>query len=115
MSDKYAEILSAMYEIRDLIRLMAEPAIAERDRKLRNDLRKIVGKSAPKARSVMVMDGTRTQRAIIDQTGINQGDLSALVKRLKQSKLISEDAKHPSLLISVPSNFFDKAGEVQDA
>lgn len=115
MSDKSAEILSAIYEIRDLIRLMAEPAIAKRDQKLRDELRRIVGRSAAKAKSVLVMDGTRTQRAIIDQTDINGGDLSTLVKRLKQGELISEDAKHPKLLISVPSNFFEKDGEVHDA
>jgi hypothetical protein len=34
MDDGYTEILGAVREIRDLVRLLAEPAIAERDRKL---------------------------------------------------------------------------------
>jgi len=44
MSDLSAEILNAILEIRDLVQLMAEPAIAARDKKSRADLRRLVGK-----------------------------------------------------------------------
>jgi hypothetical protein len=110
--DEPSELLSAICEIRDLVRLMAEPAIAERDRKLRAELRRIVGNSARQSNAVMRMNGTRTQRDIHHETGINKGQLSTLVKQLKQSKLLSGDAKNPRLAISIPPNFFE--GEAQD-
>src|SRR5436190_1542574 len=76
MDEYSADILKAIHEIRDLIRLMAEPAIAERDKKLRSELRRIVGNSVPKAKSVLLMDGSRTQSAIQRETGIDKGYLS---------------------------------------
>jgi hypothetical protein len=107
MDEQSAELLSAVREIRDLIRLMAEPAIAERDQKLRTELRRIVGKSIPSSKSVLLMDGSRTQAEIRSVTGINQGNLSTLVKSLSKSKLLSGDGKQPNLAISIPPNFFD--------
>jgi hypothetical protein len=106
MSDS-EQLLSAVQEIRELVRLMAEPAIAERDRKLRVELKQVVGKSAAKSRSVFLMDGTRSQADIKRETGINQGDLSTLVKKLGTSKLLLGDGKKPKLAISVPANFFE--------
>ena len=106
MDENSAEMLTAVLEIRDLIRLMAEPAIAERDRKLRNELRRIVGNSARQSQSVLLMDGTRTQRDIHRETGINVGQLSTLVKQLKSGHLLEADVKQPKLAISIPGNFF---------
>ena len=101
------QLLSAVEEIRDLVRLMAEPAIAERDQKLRLELRRIVGSSAPKSRAVFLMTGTRTQSDIQRESEINQGHLSTLVKQLKENELLSGDAKNPRLAITIPSNFFE--------
>ena len=101
------ELLSAVQEIRSLIRLMAEPAVAERDRKLRTELKRIVGSSIPKSKSVLLMTGTRTQSDIQRETGINQGHLSTLVKQLNEAKLLSGDPKNPKLSISIPSTFFE--------
>ena len=101
------ELLSAVLEIRDLVRLMAEPAIAERDRKLRGDLRRIAGRSAANAQAVLRMDGTRSQTNIHSETGINKGNLSTLIKKLSEARLIAGDARRPKLTISVPSNFFE--------
>ena len=53
------------------------------------------------------MDGSRTQTEIRNETVINQGDLSTLVKRLSERKLLSGDGKKPKLAISIPANFFD--------
>ena len=106
MDETSVEILSAIREIRDLIRLMAEPAIAERDRKLRGELRRVVGRSAGKQRSVLLMDGTRSQAEILREIQINQGDLSTLVKKLAAAKLLSGDGRRPKLAISVPVDFF---------
>jgi len=107
MNDYDAELLGAVREIRDLIRLMAEPAIAERDHKARSELRRIVGNSAAKAKAVLLMDGSRTQRAILLETGINQGHLSTFVKQLKAGNLLSGDGKEPKLALSIGAKFFE--------
>ena len=103
------ELLTAVQEIRDLIRLMAEPAIAERDQKFRAELKRIVGNSVPKSNAVLLMDGSRTQGDIQRETGVNQGNLSTLVKQLKANNLLSGDPKNPKLAITIPSNFFENA------
>jgi DNA-binding MarR family transcriptional regulator len=102
-----ADLLLAVKEIRELLRLMAEPAIAERDQKLRTELRRIVGSSAPKARAVLLMNGGSTQSEIQRETGINKGNLSTLVKQLKENDLLTGDPKNPKLAILIPSNFFE--------
>ena len=106
MDEHSDELLSAVREIRDLIRLMAEPAIAERDQKLRGELRRIVGKSIPKANAVLQMDGSRSQASIHRETGIQKSHLSTLVKLLDESGLLSGNAE-PKLRISIPANFFE--------
>ena len=107
MPDNSTEMLVVLREMRELLRAMAEPAIAERDRKLRDELRRIVGKGEAKAKSVLLMDGSRTQLAIRNETGMNQGNLSTLVKELKARGLVAGDGKQPKLAFSVPPNFFD--------
>jgi hypothetical protein len=86
---------------------MAEPAIAEHDKKARAELRRLVGNSAKKAKAAFLMDGSRIQSVIQKETGVNQGDLSTLVKQLNASKLLSGDGKQPKLAISIPKNFFE--------
>ena len=108
MSEHSAEILQAVSEIRDLVRLLAEPAIAARDQKLRSELRRIVGRSATKAKAVLLMDGSRTQRAIHRESGLNEGHLSTLVKKLKSSNLLSGDGREPRLAIVIRANFFER-------
>lgn len=108
MSEHSEEILHAVNEIRDLIRLMAEPQIAARDQKRREELLRVVGRSAPKQKSIFLMDGTRTQAAIRKLSGIHQGYLSTLVKQLGTHELLSGDSKQPKLAIVIPSNFFKK-------
>ena len=110
MADESSELLSAIKEIRDLLRVMAEHAIAEHYKKARAALRSIVGISPKKAKAVYLMDGTKSQAAIQKETGINQGDLSVLVKLLREEKLLSGDKKEPSLAIKLPKDFFE-AGE----
>jgi len=112
MSDHSEQILSTVNEIRDLIRVMAEPAIAERDRKLRTELRRIVGRSAAAGKAVLLMDGTRSQRQIHRETGLNEGNLSTLVKKLNRSKLVADAGKQPRVIIPIPPNFFDKPDDV---
>jgi DNA-binding MarR family transcriptional regulator len=96
-------------EIRDLLRLLAEPAIALRDEKHRAGVRQLVGKSPLKRKAVLLMDGSQTQIEIKRATGVDQGDLSKLVKALREVGLLDQGDK-PKLLITLPSNFFDEGG-----
>jgi hypothetical protein len=110
--DTSAQLLSAILEIRDLIRIMAEPAVAEHDKKARAELRRIVGTGTKKAEAVLLMDGSRIQAAIQKETGFSKGHLSTLVKDLFASKLLTEDSKQqPKLAISIPKNFFEVGDE----
>lgn len=107
-SDEQTELVR---EIRDLLRIIAEPAIAERDKKLRAELRRVTGGSERRRRAVSLMDGTRLQADIQRETRINQGDLSTFVKALNGARLLSGDLKRPKLAISIPATFFETEGE----
>ena len=109
--DTTVDLLNTIQEIRDLIRIMAEPAIAEHDKKARTELRRLVGSSTKKANAVFLMDGSRIQSIIQKESGINQGHLSTLVKQLSASNLLSGDGKQPKLAISIPRNFFEDEAE----
>jgi len=107
MSDELAQLLVEVREVRKLLELLAEPAVAQRDAKLRGELRKIVGSSAKKQHSVYLMDGTRTQAQIVAQTLVHQGELSTMVGKFDAIGLLLDGKKHPKLAITVPSHFFD--------
>jgi len=112
MGDQFsADILSAVNDIRELLRLLAEPAIAQRDKKLRSELRRIVGTSPQKAKAVFLMDGSRTQAIIQRESRINQGNLSRLVKQLNVAKLLLGNGKVPKRSISLPVDFFEGDAE----
>jgi DNA-binding MarR family transcriptional regulator len=111
MSESIDAIRDAVFEMRELLRLLAEPAVAARDRALREELLRIVGKSDQRANSVLLMDGTRSQTEIRRVTGMDSGNLSVYVKKLVAANLIDSDTKNPKLLISIPSNFFETDGE----
>ena len=96
MSDE--ELLGAISEIRDLLRLIAEPQIAARDKKLRDDLIRVVGSSVPKRKAVCAMDGNRGQIEIHKETGINKGHLSTLVKELTKSQIFQLRSLQTSLI-----------------
>jgi hypothetical protein len=98
-------------EIRDLLRVIAEPALAERDKRLRTLLLEIVGKSKRKADAIALMNGARSQTAIQKECGIDFGDLSRLVKTLREAELIGPDDKHPIVAIPLPSSLFENVGK----
>ena len=102
-----SEDTEILREMRDLLRLMAEPALAKRDERLRASLQEIIGKSNQKAQAVVLMDGTRSQVAIRKDCGIDHGHLSRLVKSLREGQLIGPDDKHPKLVFPVPANLVD--------
>jgi hypothetical protein len=108
--DEQTELLR---EIRDLLRVMAEPALGERDKKLRASLSEIVGKGKRKAAAVLLMDGSRSQSEVRKESGIDPGDLSRLISALRAKELVKGDEKHPRLVISIPSNFFQISEEAR--
>ena len=107
MNSNSEEVLGVLNKIYGLLELLAEDKIAERDAKQRAALREIVGGSVPMQRSVLLMDGTRSQKNIIDETSAHKGQLSTVVGKLRAVKLVVGDVKAPKLTISVPLNFFD--------
>ena len=113
MSDNSTELLETVRAIHKLLELLAEPAIDQRDAKLRSQLRQIVGDSLPKQKSVFLMSGTRTQAEVRAETSMNQGNLSTLVGKLSKAKLLTGDPKRPKLAISIPPNFFESNAETE--
>lgn len=101
-----SEEILLLREIRDLLLLLAEPAIAKRDESHRAAIREIVGRSKPKARAVAAMDGSKSRQLICKESGIDQGDLSRLIKTLRERNLIV-DGNVPKLAIALPAAFFD--------
>ena len=97
------ELLS---EIRDLLLLLAEPAIAKRDESHGAALREIVGRSKAKAKAVAAMEGSKSRQVICKESGIDQGDLSRLIKILRERKLIV-DGDMPKLVVALPIAFFE--------
>ena len=97
-------------EIRDLLLVMAEPALSQRDAKLRSSLRTVVGRGGKKVKAALLMDGTRSQAVIAKESGMDQGNVSRLVKALADAKVISQDEKHPKLLVRIAPTFFDGDG-----
>jgi hypothetical protein len=106
MLESTENLLAVAVEIRELLKLIAEPAIAERDEQLRVALRQIAGKSEAKRRVVQVMDGSLSQLEIRQMIKIDQGDLSKLVKALRGVGLLTQSEK-PKLKIPLPAKFFE--------
>lgn len=111
MADHSTEILATLKKVCELLELLAEDKIAQRDQKLRTALLEVVGKSQPKQKSVLLMDGTRSQAEIRSETSVNQGHLSTMVGQLQKAKLLDGDSKKPKLVISIPSTFFENHAE----
>jgi hypothetical protein len=107
MSDELTELVR---KIHGLLELLAEDKVAQRDAKQRDSLRQLVGTSLKKQKSVLLMDGTRTQAEIRKTTEVHQGDLSTMVGKMHKAKLLVGDTKMPELAISIPANFFENNG-----
>jgi len=103
--------IELLTEIRDLLQVIAEPALAQRDAKMRSSLRAVVGSSSKRAKAAMLMDGARPQSAIAKEAGMDAGNLSRLVKALASAQLISADEKQPRLRLKVPATFFEGVRE----
>jgi hypothetical protein len=93
-------------KILEMLTLIAEPQIAQRDQTLRAALSEVVGKGRLKARAAALMDGTRAQSVICRESGIDAGALSRLTKALREKCLIGSDDKLPTLAIPLPPGFW---------
>jgi CRP-like cAMP-binding protein len=93
-------------EIRDLLLLIAEPALAKRDESLRAALLELAGRSKGKRSAILLMDGSRSRAAISKESGIDQGDLSRLVKSLREKGLVGPDDP-PKIILALPPKFFE--------
>lgn len=102
-----SEDTELLREIRDLLLLLAEPALAERDKKNRELLLQVVGKSKLRAAAAILMDGTRSQADIGNSCGFDKGNLSRFVKSLREAMLIDSNVDQPKITFQVPANFFD--------
>ena len=102
-----SEDTELLREIRDLLRLMAEPDLAKREARLRVTLQQIIGTSKQKAEAVILMNGSRSQTDIRKDCKIDDGNLSRLVKVLRAAELIGPDDKHPKLVFPTPSNLLE--------
>jgi hypothetical protein len=107
MSDELTELVR---KIHGLLELLAEDKIAARDAKQRAVIRKIVGTSAKKQQSVLLMSGALTQKEIWTKTGVHRGNLSTLIGELQKAKLLDGDKKKPKLAISIPATLFENHG-----
>jgi hypothetical protein len=101
-----SEDTELLREIRDLLLLLAEPAIAKRDESQRASLRELIGRSRAKAKAVAAMDGSRSRQVICKESGIDQGDLSRLIKILRERRLVV-NGDMPKLVIALPTAFFE--------
>ena len=106
--------IELLTEIRDLLQVMAEPTLAKRDEKFREAIRTVAGKSQKSGSAIMLMDGSRSQSGIVKEVGMDQGNLSRLVKALTAQSLITADEKHPKLRVKLPPNFFDQKGKTHE-
>ena len=94
-------------EIRDLLLLIAEPALAKRDESLRAALLELAGRSKGKRNAILLMDGSRSRAAISKESGIDQGDLSRLVKSLREKGLVGTWTSPPKIILALPPKFFE--------
>lgn len=97
--------IDLLRDIRELLMLIAEPQLAERDRVRRDQLRKIAGKGEKNMKAVLLMDGSRNQAAIAKEVPIDVGQLSTLVKNLREAKLLHEGS-NPHVVIPVNESVF---------
>jgi hypothetical protein len=93
-------------EIRDLLVLIAEPALAKRDESLRAALLELAGRGKAKRSAILLMDGARSRADICKESGIDQGDLSRLVKALREKNLIGP-GDPPKIILALPPKFFE--------
>lgn len=97
-----------LVEIRDLLLVLAEPALAKRDERIRAAIRAVAGRSNAKRSAVLLMDGSRTKAAIAKESRVDPGDLTRLVQALAAEGALAAGDRHPTLRIQLPRDFFER-------
>ena len=104
-----SEEIELLRKIHDLLLLIAEPQLAERDRARRDTLQNACGKSKKKRAAIFLMDGSRTQTQIATAGNINAGQLSNFMKQLRDDELLDKTSDNPKLAVSIPADFFERS------
>ena len=100
-------LLIAVLEIKELLKLIAEPQLAQRDEKNRSLLRATVGKSLWKQKVIPHLDGTKTQTDIRNVVKVDRSDLAKFIRALRATDLLVGSEK-PHLNIDIPATFFQE-------
>lgn len=100
-------ILEILEEIRDLLTPLSAQARAWIASDGPEAIRDIVG-SGQRQAAARLMDGRRTRSEIMAATGIADGNLSTLVRDLREAGFVTERASKPKLVIT-PSTVWPNA------
>lgn len=98
--------LEVLKDIRELLTLVAEPQLAERDKKRRDELRRIAGKGEKNIKAVLAMQGVKSQKEISSEAKIDASQLSRLVKSLHSAGLLDPNSDVPKLVFPVNEQLF---------
>ena len=93
-------------EIRDLLRLIAEPQLAERDAKHRQAIREIAGQGKKKQDAILLMNGDHDRKFIIEKSTIDASGLTRLVQALDGAGVL-QNREPARLSVLIPHNFFE--------
>jgi len=105
-SNETTSITTLLTDIRDLLLLIAEPAIAKRDSGLRASIREAVGTGVKRQAASLLMNGKLTRKEIQAQSTIDQSGISRLVSELIEKGLALEEDSRPCLVCQLPSDFY---------
>jgi hypothetical protein len=105
MTETEIEILR---DIRELLTLIAEPQLESRDKKRRDDLRKVAGRSNKNIAAIMLMSGLNSQKEIAKRTNFDSGNLSRLVKALASAELLDANSENPKIVIPLSTQLFEQ-------
>lgn len=100
------EVKQILLEIRDYLKVLAGPQLAERDREGRQKIVDLAGKSVKRRATILAVDGVRSRADIQKAVGIDQGDLSRFVSELKAASLLVEEGRIPRLAVTVDAGMF---------
>ena len=93
-------------QIRDLLmpisavyRPQYEELMRSRKRQQVDEILQIAGKGARRLAACKLMGGNWTRKEISEKAGIDSGDLSRLLKTLKEGELVEEENGRPRLVV----------------
>lgn len=94
--------LDVLRDIRELLTLIAEPHLEQRDQKRRSELRAIAGGGEKNIKAIVLMDGSRTKAEIAREAPIDASQLTKLVKALEKAKLLENRGPNHNPEVVVP-------------